>query len=379
MPTNLTGNSVASTYDQLLHVDGGPTASEKTIYSGTGVPTAVKISTGSMSVDNVKLDGNTISTLNTNGDLTLSPNGSGAVNISNVAITGGSITGVTISPTSLALTGTFSVQDVSTFGTSGVATAGRINIGGGTLPAYSKVAITSLLPSDAATTVAFSNGGSCPSSTTSSYTIYGSFATTQNAAFSLTSLFHYSAAVGTITGGSRTPPTNQYGFYAASNLVGATNNYGFLHAVPSGSGQWGFYGEGTAANHFTGTTTFGTKLGYGVTSGVGGTVTQITSRTTGVTLNKICGQITLVAGTIAGHEADKFVLTNSTIEANDVVIVNIKSGLAAGTAQYYTVNVVGVSAGSCTITVGNNDNSAIPATGTDTPVLSFAVIKAVAS
>lgn len=119
--------------------------------------------------------------------------------------------------------------------------------------------------------------------------------------------------------------------------------------------------------------------GIGYTNGAGGAVTQATSRTTGVTLNKICGTITLVAGTIAGHEADEFVLTNSAIAANDVVVVSIKSGLAAGTAKYYRVGVTAVAAGSCTISVGNIDNSTIPATGTDTPVLSFAVIKAVAA
>lgn len=119
--------------------------------------------------------------------------------------------------------------------------------------------------------------------------------------------------------------------------------------------------------------------GIGYATGAGGTVTQATSRTTGVTLNAICGQITLVAATIAGHEADEFVLTNSAIAAGDVVIVNIKSGLAAGTAKYYRVGVTAVAAGSCTISVGNLDNSAVPSAGTDTPVLSFAVIKAVAA
>ncbi len=119
--------------------------------------------------------------------------------------------------------------------------------------------------------------------------------------------------------------------------------------------------------------------GIGYATGAGGTVTQATSRTTGVTLNKICGQITLVAGTISGHEADEFVFTNSAIEAGDVVVVNIKSGLAAGTAKYYRIGVTAVGAGSCTISVGNIDNGTIPSTGTDTPVLNFAVIKAVAA
>jgi hypothetical protein len=119
--------------------------------------------------------------------------------------------------------------------------------------------------------------------------------------------------------------------------------------------------------------------GIGYATGAGGAVTQLTSRTTGVTLNKICGEITLVAGTISGHEADEFVLTNSAIAATDVVVVSIKSGLAAGTAKYYRVGVTAVGAGSCTISVGNLDNGTIPAAGTDTPVLNFAVIKAVAA
>lgn len=145
-----------------------------------------------------------------------------------------------------------------------------------------------------------------------------------------------------------------------------------------GSSKWSVRKDGaaTAAGFIKSTSASG---GIGYATGAGGTVTQATSRTTGVTLDKICGTITLVAGTIAGHEADEFVLTNSAIAANDVVVVNIKSGLAAGTAKYYRVGVTAVAAGSCTISVGNIDNGTVPAAGTDTPVLSFAVIKAVAA
>lgn len=79
MPTNLTGNKIKDTYSQLLHVDGGPAAGEKVVYSGTGVATALSIGTGSISVDNIKIDGNTISSTNTNGDINLTPNGTGVV------------------------------------------------------------------------------------------------------------------------------------------------------------------------------------------------------------------------------------------------------------------------------------------------------------
>lgn len=123
MPTNLTGSAVSSTYNQLLHVDDGPTASEKTVYSGTGVATALKVSTGAVAVDNIKFDGNTISSTDTNGDINLSPNGTGTVAFSKAAITGGTITGVSLS----SLTGDIAVTD----GGTGASTASgaRTNLG----------------------------------------------------------------------------------------------------------------------------------------------------------------------------------------------------------------------------------------------------------
>jgi hypothetical protein len=122
----------------------------------------------------------------------------------------------------------------------------------------------------------------------------------------------------------------------------------------------------------TGQTLSSGKMGY--PTGTGGTVTQGTSRTTGVTLNKITGEIVLFAVGIAGHEADEFVLTNSTIEANDVIMLCVKNGgsLAAGTRKYYATSVNTVGAGTCTISVGNIDNGAIPS---ESPTLQFVVLK----
>jgi hypothetical protein len=109
MSSNLTGQTIANTYSQLLHIDGGPEAAAKTVHSGTGVATALKVGTTSVSVGNVQLSGNAIQA--TAGDLTLGSNiaFSSAVNArtalglgsiatqpaSNVSITGGAISNVT--------------------------------------------------------------------------------------------------------------------------------------------------------------------------------------------------------------------------------------------------------------------------------------------
>ena len=136
MPTNLTGNTIASTFDQLLHVDDGPTATEKTVYSGTGVATALKVGTVSASVDNIRLDGNTISTLDTNGDLTLAPNGTGSVAIAKVAVTGGTISGITDLAIAEGGTGASTASDARTnlgLGTMATQAASSVAITGGTL------------------------------------------------------------------------------------------------------------------------------------------------------------------------------------------------------------------------------------------------------
>lgn len=109
------------------------------------------------------------------------------------------------------------------------------------------------------------------------------------------------------------------------------------------------------------------SMGYGpASSGVGGTVTQVTSITTGVTLNKICGAITTVSWTPTPGTPVSFTLTNSTIAANDVVVPVIKDR-----AGQYAVFCSGVAAGSCTITIN-------PFVGTtQTVTINFVVIKSV--
>ena len=118
----------------------------------------------------------------------------------------------------------------------------------------------------------------------------------------------------------------------------------------------------------TGTIVSTGTAGVGYAAGAGGAVTQLTSRTTGVTLNKTSGAITMfsAAGTTV---AATFTVTNSTVAATDVVILNQKSG-----TDLYDLMVTAVAAGSFNITFRTTGG-----TTTEVPVFNFAVIKAVAT
>jgi len=105
-------------------------------------------------------------------------------------------------------------------------------------------------------------------------------------------------------------------------------------------------------------------LGYG--TGSGGAVTQATSRTTGVTLNKTNGAITLFSAAGSTTPAT-FTVTNSTVAATDVIHVSQKSG-----SNLYVILVTAVAAGSFNITQYTTGG-----TTSEAPVFNFAVIKAV--
>jgi hypothetical protein len=109
-------------------------------------------------------------------------------------------------------------------------------------------------------------------------------------------------------------------------------------------------------------------VGYG--TGTGGTVTQATDKSTGVTLNKRCGQITMNNASLTAAAEVSFTLTNSVIAATDVVMICIGSGATAGA---YNVQCDAVAAGSCRISIGNMSSGSLG----EAIVLNFVVIKAV--
>ena len=82
----------------------------------------------------------------------------------------------------------------------------------------------------------------------------------------------------------------------------------------------------------------------------GGTVTQATNKSTGVTLNTESGQITMNNAQLNAGVEVTFTVTNDKIAATDCVVVNHGS---AGTAGSYLVGVSAIAAGSFKVTVTN--------------------------
>ena len=107
------------------------------------------------------------------------------------------------------------------------------------------------------------------------------------------------------------------------------------------------------------------EIGY--SAAAQGTVTQLTDKSTGVTLNKSAGRITMNGAALAANTAVSFTMTNSTISANDAIIVNVSGG---GTAAAYTTYISSMTAGSAVVTLRNLTSGAL----SEAVVLNFAII-----
>ena len=204
----------------------------------------------------------------------------------------------------------------------------------------------------------------------------GSFTTVSATGTSTVAAVNASASCSIVNGGGNEsklrisnnfPVTLDIGIYNPS----FTTLAGVLTTATNHPIEFGVNNTKIAALSSTGFLVSGTLTstgGLGYATGAGGTVTQATSRTTGVTLNKTSGAITLfsAAGTTT---AATFTVTNSTVAATDVIILNQKSG-----TDLYDLMVTAVAAGSFNLTFRTTGG-----TTTETPVFNFAVIKAVAA
>lgn len=107
-------------------------------------------------------------------------------------------------------------------------------------------------------------------------------------------------------------------------------------------------------------------LGY--TPAAQGTVTQLTSKSTAVTLNKSAGVITMNNASLATATNATFTLNNNLVSANDAVILTISGGQA--TAGSYNVFANALAAGSVSITLRNISGGSL----SEAIVINFALI-----
>jgi hypothetical protein len=158
-----------------------------------------------------------------------------------------------------------------------------------------------------------------------------------------------------------------------------SNNYFFYDIVRAaqvitivGNGDMTLMGSGGDVYAGAALRSKGATGGVGYSTGAGGAVTQATSKSTGVTLNKVSGQITMNNAALAAAAKVSFVVTDSAVAATDIVVVSVASG---GTANAYRAAVTAVATGSFTVTVENITAGSL----SEAPVLNFALIKAVAA
>jgi hypothetical protein len=150
----------------------------------------------------------------------------------------------------------------------------------------------------------------------------------------------------------------------AARTISLPDATGTVALVGGSSGQVLYNNAGAVA---------GGNLGYNATTGVfgylngTGAITQATNKATGVTLNSPSGQITLNGDALAADTTVSFTLTNSSITANDVLILN---HISAGTAGSYLLNAQ-AAAGSASINVRNITAGSL----SEAIVIGFAVIQ----
>jgi len=133
--------------------------------------------------------------------------------------------------------------------------------------------------------------------------------------------------------------------YEDQNLIGSQTV-----AVDNSTGQLGY------------------RIGY---NGTVPSVTQATSKSTGVTLNNNIGKITMNNAALANATAVKFTVTNSNVTVGDVPSVAIVSG---GTSGDYLVSVGAVATGSFDVVLYNVSGGSL----SEAVVIGFANIQAIA-
>jgi hypothetical protein len=106
---------------------------------------------------------------------------------------------------------------------------------------------------------------------------------------------------------------------------------------------------------------------FGYAASAQGAVTQLTDKSTAVTLNKSAGRITMASVALAGNTAVSFTLNNNSVSANDTIVVCISGGATAGA---YTTYISSLATGTALVTLRNLTSGSL----SEAVILNFSII-----
>jgi len=160
----------------------------------------------------------------------------------------------------------------------------------------------------------------------------------------------------------------------AAPTVGDHGQGEFVHARSASAGLIGWICRtaGTPGTWEAVYSGFGTgQIGYA--AGAGGSVSHLSAKSAGVTLNALSGQITTSNATLAAGAVATFAVSNSQVAVTDTIILSLKGGqVASGSYRYW---VDRVQAGSFSVSIENRSGAAL----SEALIFNFAVVKAVAA
>jgi hypothetical protein len=310
----------------------------------------------------------------TSTKLTFTPS-TGALATTTIGATSGTLGQLTVNGASL----NTAISPTGT-GTVTISPAGALTIAPTAASTINNTSIGATTRSTGAFTTLSANGAVTIDTTTNnqSFTTTGAGTITMSSG-TLGTINNMSVGATTASTGRFTTVQSTVATGTAPFIVASTTNVANLNSATLNGATFaapGAIGSTTASTGAFTTVTASTSVlltgtgGVGYATGAGGAVTQLTSRTTGVTVNKTCGVITLFSTTTTASTFASFTVTNSTVAATDVVVCSFQSG---ATADRYGIAVTQTNAGSFRIQIHN-----IAAVGTaEAPLVNFVVIKSV--
>jgi len=208
---------------------------------------------------------------------------------------------------------------------------GAVGIGTTSLGASYGLRVSKTFAGDNGSNI-FSSATGTASTPTGLYSFRSTIATGANGGtpYTIASAYSYTAGQGTFNADSTV--TNQFGFRAENNLIGATNNYGFYGNIAAGTSRTITFVERT-----TNVVTITTSVAHGFTAGQLVTVAATTN--TGVNGNFVIASVPTTTTFTYAQAGTDIVLVADT---GSTVVVGRFNFYAAGTADNYFAGNTGI-------------------------------------